>query len=207
MALRGEIFADEFANGQLADGWEWVDPRRDCSCRITPDNKLEITSPHGHDMWPACNYNAPRLIRPVEGDFILETRLTVQPRILFEGAGLFLWRNMDNFIRFDRGHRGEGDFPLAEGPEIGCSKEEDGTFLEVCREKCDLTTLLMRIVREGNHLSLQYGESGMTWRKLGSTTFDVRENLKAGVYVICSRYPDDTPGSLTATFDYIKIET
>jgi hypothetical protein len=65
----------------------------------------------------------------------------------------------------------------------------------------------MRIVREGDQLSLQYGESGMTWRKLGTTTFEVRENLKAGVHVICSRYPHNTPGSLTAAFDYIKIES
>jgi regulation of enolase protein 1 (concanavalin A-like superfamily) len=207
MGLKGDIFVDEFEHRKMADGWEWVDRRQDCSHKITRRGRLEITCPAGHDLWPSLNFNAPRLIRPVADDFIIETKIRVKPKILFEGAGLIIWKNLDNFVRYERGHRGEGDYPLGEGPEVCCSKEEDGTFLDLFREECKLTTLLMRIVKEGRKVSMQYGETGTTWHKMGDTTFDVAGPLRAGVHVICSRYPHNTPGSLTATFDYVKIET
>jgi len=207
MALKGDLFIDEFKDRNLAEGWEWVDPREDCSYKVARRDRLEMTCPVGHDLWPSLNFNAPRLIRPVPDDFVIETKIKVKPKILFEGAGLVIWKNLDNFIRYERGHRGSGDYPLGEGPEVCCSKEEDGTFLDLFREECKLTTLFMRIVKDGRKISLQYSEKGSTWRNLGGTVFDVKGPLRAGVHVICSRYPHNTPGSLTATFEYIIIET
>ena len=57
-------------------------------------------------------YNAPRVLREVDGDFDIQVKVvgefkpgakSLNPKSLpFNGAGIFVWRNSDNSIRLER---------------------------------------------------------------------------------------------------------
>jgi hypothetical protein len=69
-------FRDEF-DGKLKSGWQWIDPRGDSAMSLDARHGfLRITVTGYHDLWPANNnFTAPRLMRKVSGDFILETKI------------------------------------------------------------------------------------------------------------------------------------
>jgi serine/threonine protein kinase/WD40 repeat protein/regulation of enolase protein 1 (concanavalin A-like superfamily) len=100
------------------DGWgEVVDPGGDCTIE-GHDGKLAITVPGTvHDLNPVWykgekGCNAPRVLRAVEGDFVLQVKATgdfrpgAEPadagRVGFNGAGLILWLDARNYIRVER---------------------------------------------------------------------------------------------------------
>jgi regulation of enolase protein 1 (concanavalin A-like superfamily) len=103
---------------RVIDGWgEVVDPSGDCTIDGR-DGKLTITVPGTvHDLNPQWyksekGRNAPRVLRPVEGDFVLQVKATgdfrpgavpaEQGNFGFNGAGLILWLDARNYIRVER---------------------------------------------------------------------------------------------------------
>src|SRR3954468_24780799 len=106
---------DPAAVGQeptTGDGWGTpVDPDGDWPIRAG-DGKIPIGVPPGmHDLWygrqeAARRFNAPRVLREVEGDFVAQVRVTAdwglggQPT--FNGAGLLVWDSERQYIRLER---------------------------------------------------------------------------------------------------------
>ncbi|RPI14381.1 MAG: hypothetical protein EHM65_04670, partial [Acidobacteriales bacterium] len=94
-------FRDEFA-GKLGPGWQWIDPQGDS--RMSLDERggfLRITVTGYHDLWPANRtYNAPRLMREVQGDFTVETKIDGPNRWC---GGLLVWKDQNNYVRLERG--------------------------------------------------------------------------------------------------------
>src|SRR5262249_17305731 len=90
------------------EGWgELTDPDGDCT--IGADRgKLTITVPGTpHNLTgPAGNTSAPRILRPVTGDFPAQVKVTgdFQPGHPkgFNGAGLLLWADNANYVRLER---------------------------------------------------------------------------------------------------------
>jgi hypothetical protein len=102
-------------------GWaEFIDPEGDCTLSQEKD-RVTITVPGTHhNLNPLPEFNnlsAPRLIQEAEGDFVLRARVLPFPRPeantssngrnSFAGAGLVVWQDGKNFIRFVRGGNGE----------------------------------------------------------------------------------------------------
>ena len=75
--------------------------------------RIEITAPAGaYDLSPEVgNVNAPRLMRPFEGDFVAQVTVARAPqpaltrgsatRVPFNGAGLLLWLDEKNLVRLE----------------------------------------------------------------------------------------------------------
>jgi regulation of enolase protein 1 (concanavalin A-like superfamily) len=107
------------AASQSLTGWGKVtDPEGDCKVTLEGP-KLTISVPGAyHDFWAEKDkgkVNAPRVLQDVEGDFIVQVKVsgpiqpekgTVIPKLAtsapFQAGSLLIWQDPDNFIRLDR---------------------------------------------------------------------------------------------------------
>ncbi|MCB0158889.1 MAG: AAA family ATPase, partial [Caldilineaceae bacterium] len=83
--------------------WRWVDPRADS--RLNVEDGLVIAAADGRDLW-YVNETAPRLVRPVDGDFAIEVCCAPVDSARPAMGGVLLWHDLRNFVRLDRGARG-----------------------------------------------------------------------------------------------------
>lgn len=99
----------KFADGKFADGWQWIDPDGEYS--PTPyefkDGRLKMTITTTKDLYGG-NRTAPRLLKAVSGDFQIEARVKFDPSQDYQGAGLLIYMDGDNYIRFERAFGGIG---------------------------------------------------------------------------------------------------
>jgi regulation of enolase protein 1 (concanavalin A-like superfamily) len=154
---------------QTVAGWGMVvDP--DGDCRINEEKGfVTITVPGSHhNLWPGDALNAPRVLTEVEGDFSVKVKVSGdfdpgnRPAWGYgssanNGAGLLVWQDELNYIRFERHerrsggrhrffsplleHRLRGRFLIGLGPPPSESAvfKENGTFLRLDRRD-DLVT-------------------------------------------------------------------
>jgi regulation of enolase protein 1 (concanavalin A-like superfamily) len=97
----------------LIKGWgKFVDPDKDCSAKVQ-DGKLVISVPgKDHDLGVERNQmTAPRVLREVEGDFIIQVRVSGEfrpgdaattERAPFNGAGILLMKDEQTYLRIER---------------------------------------------------------------------------------------------------------
>lgn len=102
---------------------EWgtvVDPDGDCRVRQDGDRITITVPPTHHDLTYTDKFmklNAPRVLKPVTGDFRLEATVPAVPLPAkgtsssgahsFVSGGLLVWADDKNFIRLDRAAEGE----------------------------------------------------------------------------------------------------
>lgn len=110
----GIAAADDVVLPKSIKGWGTVvDPKGDCSVE-EKDGTLSMTIVGRHDLSSelAQGMDAPRVLRDIQGDFIAMVKVggssgatgpsTVPSRRPFMGAGLLLWRDEKNYVRFER---------------------------------------------------------------------------------------------------------
>lgn len=99
----------EGTQNKTLTGWDTIaDPDNDCQIKTT----VSITVPDtNHDLNPRRGMNAPRLLNKAKGDFAVQVKVTSDfhpgdtstgPGRPFNGAGLLIWQNEDNFLRLER---------------------------------------------------------------------------------------------------------
>jgi regulation of enolase protein 1 (concanavalin A-like superfamily) len=105
--------ARESGSGKTLKGWgKTTDPDGDCTFSLEGD-RLTIEVPGTlHDLNPMGKFNAPRVLRSVSGDFVASVKVDgkVQPSgdatsgyaLPYNGAGLVVWKNEQNYIRLER---------------------------------------------------------------------------------------------------------
>ena len=152
-------FRDDF-KGSLQPGWRWVDPKRDSSKSLDArDGFLRIAVKGYHDLWPGRrDYTAPRLVREVDGDFTMETKVAGPGRWC---GGLLVWKDEGNYIRLDRGIRFRS--------ELALTGAIDGDYTTVAREFVDADPLWLRIERAGSLYRAYYSLDGKQWLPLKRT--------------------------------------
>ena len=115
-----ELTATSSGHGQPIAGWGTiVDPKRACKFDAAAD-ALTITVPAGkYNLNPTPEFNnldAPRVLRSASGDFQFEARVDPFPlpqagpagvKDNYVGAGLVIWQDERNFVRFVRAGNGE----------------------------------------------------------------------------------------------------
>jgi regulation of enolase protein 1 (concanavalin A-like superfamily) len=107
---------NEFLPGQSIKGWGVVvDPNKDCKFLASDDTELTIVVPNvPHDFHREKGYaqfNGPRVLQRVKGDFTLQVSTDAYPAIkpIFASskrapwisAGLVIWQDANNYIRLD----------------------------------------------------------------------------------------------------------
>lgn len=194
-AFARPLFVDEFDKGVLEPGWEWIDPGNDGAKRFgAREGWLEISAVSGNDLWPNANLDAPRLLRPISGDFAIETKLAPPPDRMPQAGGILVWKDEGNFIRFERGTWGHDTVIL--------QKREGDLFQHLGDWFFSGNPLYLRLERRGEKLKALYSANGEGWNECSQFTFRVNDPLRVGMHAVClgSRTP-----STATNFDYFKI--
>jgi hypothetical protein len=179
------------------DGWgEPIDPDGDCRFAIDPDrNQTRIAIPGTPHVLSAelGRRNAPRLLRPVRGDFDVTVsvdgvsrpsgRATTKEYPPYHGAGILLWQDGRNYVRLEIAadiHRGKPrsytNFELRKGGALAVSRG-----LEIK----DGSTRL-RLERRGSEVRAAFGPDGDHWTWFEPLAVEFDERLGVGIAAINS---------------------
>lgn len=201
----GGTSSDDF-HGNLASGWEplgfGTTTEGSTTYHLTKTSlDLSATTNSRLDFNPALNFNAPRFLRSITGNFTIETCLEFRPKKNFQSAGILLWQDQKHYLRFERGFGG----PIQE--------QQSGVFLQAWDHgvvvhdsglQNQLTTagsVELRLHRQGDSFAASWREPGQqAWHDVGTYLF-LFEHMMAGVDLIVDY---DAP-PITASFTYFKV--
>jgi regulation of enolase protein 1 (concanavalin A-like superfamily) len=184
----------------------------DGDCQIEADSKsLTMTIPGTlHDLNADIDkYNAPRVLREIEGDFEIQVKIvgdykpgthaTRQGTLPYNGAGIVIWRDGDNFIRLERGatfNKGKvNTFAIFE-------EREGGSRGAVHNGPLTPGTAYLRIARRGSRIFGFTSKDGQHWAQLHPIDTVWPAELKVGINAINS---SDAP--FTVRFEELSIKT
>jgi regulation of enolase protein 1 (concanavalin A-like superfamily) len=183
-------------------GWgQVIDPDGDCIITCTNGN-LTVTVPGTtHDLSSYHSIykkrNAPRVLQEVDGDFTVQVKIsgTFQPgkagtlpeAYPFNGAGLLLWDNNENYLRLERN-------------AWITSHSERFSYLplfEYWKDDKDLMTntpinkpffkgriAYLRLTRRGEQISAAFSNDGINWVQTNPVTAQFPQKIKVGVDTI-----------------------
>jgi regulation of enolase protein 1 (concanavalin A-like superfamily) len=194
--------------GQLKiEGYgDLIDPDGDCRV-LNVDEKIDLTVPGYHDLDPvAKNTSGPRVVREVEGDFVLEDRIARIPRpakdgaikekSLFWAAGLVVWQDEKNFVTLARASNDRKEHMF-----LATSAFRDGERIDggIGRETTG-PEVSLRLERRDGKLAAFASDDGMEWTAVKLSMPELGKKLKVGVTMI-----NRTNKDFTAHFDEFAV--
>ncbi|HUW09936.1 MAG TPA: DUF1349 domain-containing protein, partial [Anaerolineae bacterium] len=145
----------------------------------------------GHDLY--SNLNSPRVVQPVCGDFSIGTHVSIDPvPNEYQGAGLLIWQDEDNYIRLE----------LKTGGHVRFLRRIDGTYTDSGDVGVSTPEVYLRFERQGNTFTASYSQQGSDWTGVGTASFPATQVLGVGVHLI-NEWQDNP---LYADFDYFEFE-
>jgi tetratricopeptide (TPR) repeat protein len=153
--------------------WVWHDPEGDCA--ILLQNGVEIHAENGRDLW-GRNVTAPRLLRPVSGDFAVQMVCSPAGSEKPASGGILLWKDGQNLLRLERGGRGPYEIDF-----VGSLR---GRQIIVGRGSLESEQMWFRLERRGSHLRALCSADGRNWSTLGAVEFPVEDPVEIGLHAI-----------------------
>lgn len=198
---------------KVLPGWgESVNPRNDCKFKAT-DGALKLTLPAvAHDLSVEIHrMNAPRVIQPVKTDFILQVKVSgvshpgaqsvIPGRRPFCSAGLLVWQDEWNYIRFERASLLNGGNATT---YASWELRQDGKFARAGRgDELPLGGLdsWLRVTRRGNTFSAAASADGQNWSPLPDIKLAAKPGLQVGILAV-----NDTPAPFSPQFQDFSLE-
>jgi regulation of enolase protein 1 (concanavalin A-like superfamily) len=190
-------FAGDQKPGKHIPGWGDVsDPDRDCEITAAKGEVTIKVPGKAHDFAADIQrWNAPRILTPVKGDFIVEVKVagelkpaaksTIEGRRPYHGAGLLLVKDDDNYVSLHRGAvylddkvRHYANFELRHGGQLTVSRFE----LEL-----DEQDTYLRVERRGGKFYALASHDGVHWKVYDEPIeVDFPEGLGVGVVAVSS---------------------
>jgi regulation of enolase protein 1 (concanavalin A-like superfamily) len=182
-----------------ADWGKVTDPDGDCRVKAEK-GKLTITVPaKTHDLNPLNGTNAPRVLRQVQGDFTATVKVTgdFKPGNVstnpngapFNGAGLLLWQDANNFLRLERNNWWHPNLnkyicypPLIEYYKDGNYQSTNPEATAETFFKGNITFL--RLERKGNKVTASYSHDGKQWTAVKEISVTLPQTLHVGVSAV-----------------------
>ena len=178
--------------GKPIEGWGTAfNPDNDCTIKVEgKDLTVEVPGkPHGF----IPEYNAPRVIRDVEGDFQATVKVegTFQPggtstntkTVPFNGAGLVVWKDAENYIRLEHAailRNGKvSTYAMLEELEGGHQGASHSGPLPP-------GTAYLRIERRGGRVVAGISPDGSQWKALRPIDVNYPPKLKVGIAAVNS---------------------
>ena len=181
-------------------GWLWIDPdeKNVPTPHDTKKRVLRIRIPTGKDL-AGDRRNAPRYIKAITGDFQIETRVAFLPKENYQGAGLLIYIDDQNYMRFERAYGGFG----GGGEGIRLDVREIGGYRSIVSPReiqTDSAETELRVVRRGQvFIAYWRSDENDRWQLAGEFISDYPETILAGL-VACN-----TAEEITADFAYIRL--
>jgi regulation of enolase protein 1 (concanavalin A-like superfamily) len=181
-------------------GWQWIDPGE----KDTPTPKdvkkgvLRVRVPPGKNLY-GDNRTAPRYVKPITGDFQIETRVKFLPKENYQGAGLLVYKDDNNYIRFERAYGGVGGG--GEGLRIDVrNANEYKPIVTPDAIPTEIGEVDLKFVRSGKVFTAYWrADQDSEWREAGEYESDYPETVLVGL-VACN-----TAREVTAEFAYIRL--
>src|SRR5947209_15120616 len=152
-------FSDEF-NGNLDSRWTWIKPNGSATYNVATNGFLSISTPPDSDLNSGRNFNAPRLLQPISGNFTIETVVTLSSTAFFQSAGLLVWQDQATFLRFELGYTDRNGIVFQKG--------ENGLFSgDLAPFDHHLTPgrpIALRVQSQGDHFTVAWHEPGQAWQ-------------------------------------------
>lgn len=180
--------------------WQWIDP--DEKYTQTPHDVkkgvLRLRVPTKKDLGKDFK-NAPRYLKAITGDFEIETGVKIFPKENFQGAGLLIYSDDNNYLRFMRAYGGPGGG--GEGILLDVRK---GTEFTPVATTADIATeaesVDLKVVRSGKVFTAYWRENeNAEWRLAGEYESEYPETIQIGL-VACN-----TAREVIAEFAYIHL--
>jgi regulation of enolase protein 1 (concanavalin A-like superfamily) len=159
--------------------WHWFDPKTDATYSVSGES-ISISAPNGNDLWPAFNFDAPRLTKQVSGDFDLQVRVRGQWRDGYNGAGLAVHVGKISVIRFERGIKGT---PTS-ADHIALFGFDNGRETGRAHILFSASDLFLKLERRGNKFTGYASERGANWTKVGTVEANFPVTVDAGLTLI-----------------------
>ena len=180
--------------------WVFIDPdeRNNPTPRDVKSGVLRMTIPSKKDLY-GDNRNAPRYLKAIKGDFQIETRVRFVPKENYQGAGILVFKDDNNYIRFERAYGGVGGG--GEGIRLDVRNENQYTPIVGPGEiQTEAPEVDLKIVRSGR-LFLAYWrlDENNEWREAGEYESNYPETVLVGVLGV------NTARQITAEFEYIRL--
>lgn len=181
-------------------GWQWIDPdeKENPTPKDVKKGVLRVRIPSGKDL-QGYNRSAPRYLKSISGDFQIETRVKFLPKENYQGAGLLIYKDDNNYMRFERAYGGIGGG--AEGIRIDVRKNGDySPLLTPDDMPTDAEQVDLKIVRRGKTFFAFWRlDEQSEWREAGEYESEFPETVLAGL-IACN-----TAREVTAEFVYIRL--
>jgi regulation of enolase protein 1 (concanavalin A-like superfamily) len=203
---------------QTIKGWGTAtDPSGDCSIKEAK-GKLTVKVPGGtRDLNPRTGLQAPRVLKSVQGDFIVEVKVSgdfqpgekaADPRTSpFNGAGLLVWQDEKDFLRLERNrwYAAAAEKYACYPPLLEYYKDgeyqgtnPDGTLEEFFKGR----STWLRLARKGSKMVASYSHDGKEWTEVKEITVDLADKVEVGVAAI-----NTAEEAFTVVFEELKVST
>lgn len=181
-------------------GWQWIDPdeKRVPTPHDVKKRVLSVRIPSGKDLYGE-NRTAPRYVKAITGDFQIETRVKFQPTDNYQGAGLLIYKDDNNYIRFERAYGGIGGGGSGLRIDVRAG-DEYKTVATPNDIQTDVGEVELKIIRERNTFTAFWRENeDAEWREAGEYESDYPDTILAGL-VACN-----TAREIDAEFAFIRL--
>jgi len=190
----------KFGSEGIPKGWKWIDPdTTNGSIKFdTAGGTLKFTVPTGKDMF-GDNRTAPHMVQPIDGDFQIETRVKFDPKADYQGAGLFIYIDGNNYVRLERAFGGLN----GGGSGIRLDARTDGDYRPITSPSdvpTDAASVDLRVLRTGKIIyAFWRADENAEWKEIGDVEYDFPTTVQAGI-IACNTGP-----AISVEFSYIKL--
>jgi regulation of enolase protein 1 (concanavalin A-like superfamily) len=179
--------------GAEMPGWGLaIDPDKDCEIKEENKNLLMTVPATLHALGDGIN-NSPRVVREVEGDFVVTVKVVGEFRpggkstspksVPFNGAGIFVFSDSDNFIRLERAAVNRGG---RISTYVNFEEFEGGTRGASHNEVMKGGDCWVRMERKGSRLQCGISFDGKAWKDLKPIQTVWPAKLKVGLLAVSS---------------------
>ncbi|VVB97603.1 S-layer protein [uncultured archaeon] len=197
-SIRANQFSDDFSGSKLSPGWTVINNNDDSDVFLTGTGYLQMkASPKngGSDYSNRSNYNALRILQPVSGDWIIETRMDFSPTDNYQGAGIMIC--FEDIPESNTCNRiAERAFYPNEGGSVIKSVGNYKAYTN--------SVSYFRVMKEGTSYMGWYSSDGVNWILNGKSTKS-RTVKYAGLFTVRQPWDGNTDVYSVADYDYFNI--
>lgn len=198
-------FSDEFTSGTLDSRWSVIDPAGASTFSLSSNPgylTISTSIPPDRDLWNGVNFNSPRILQPVYGNFSIETKVLGNFNANIQSAGIVVWKDQNNYLRLERDYRNNYQEIIFNGMINGKYSTtapetvNPGSLIHIQ----DINATYLKITRSQNTFSGYYSSDGSNWTFLSNITLNIDYSVNAGLYNVLRFAP-----SFSVSFDYFRV--
>lgn len=191
---------EKFDGNATPAGWKWIDPEAgNGSAEMSlSGGSLKFNVLSNRDFFGE-NRTAPRLLKAIEGDFEIETRVKFDPRRDYQGAGIVIYADAQNYLRLERSFGGLGGGTSGIRLDVD-AKDDYRAITTPDSVPTEAGTVDLKVLRNGKRFIAfwRLDEEG-EWKEVGEFVSEFPETVEAGL-IACN-----TSKPIPVEFLYIKL--